>query len=197
MVGVADIVDGDGYPPAVLRYALLAGHYRRELNFSARALDDARAALRRIADFAERVERTPVDDPNLRAGFLNISLETNRSDLLRAVFEGVAFNTRWLARAVDRFLGSPVTSLAIMGLPFVDMLLAVFRRTRAGQLPWKPDRGHLHHRMLDIGHSHRRAVILLYLWAGLIAVGRFANAPLPRALPGLGEQRPRCVRRAT
>ncbi|PZG01084.1 xylulokinase [Micromonospora deserti] len=60
-------------------------------------------------------ERAPVDDPALRAGFFNISLDTNRSDLLRAVFEGVAFNTRWLARSVDRFLGAPVTSMAITG----------------------------------------------------------------------------------
>ena len=60
-------------------------------------------------------ERAPVDDPHLRAGFFNVSLDTNRSDLLRAVFEGVAFNTRWLARAVDRFLGTPVTSMAITG----------------------------------------------------------------------------------
>ncbi|WP_434740448.1 xylulokinase [Micromonospora sp. SH-82] len=60
-------------------------------------------------------ERAPVDDPHLRAGFVNISLDTNRSDLLRAVFEGVAFNTRWLMRAVDRFLGAPVTSMAITG----------------------------------------------------------------------------------
>ncbi|HUF14124.1 MAG TPA: cysteine--tRNA ligase [Longimicrobiales bacterium] len=62
VVGVADVLDGDGYPSAVLRYALLAGHYRRELNFSARALDDARNALRRVAEFAERVERTAVDE---------------------------------------------------------------------------------------------------------------------------------------
>ncbi|MGC5031259.1 xylulokinase [Micromonospora sp. DT229] len=60
-------------------------------------------------------ERAPVDDANLRAGFLNISLDTNRSDLLRAVFEGVALNTRWLTGAVDRFLGTPVTSMAITG----------------------------------------------------------------------------------
>ncbi len=60
-------------------------------------------------------ERAPVDDANLRAGFLNISLDTTRSDLLRAVFEGVALNTRWMADAVDRFLGAPVTSLAITG----------------------------------------------------------------------------------
>jgi xylulokinase len=60
-------------------------------------------------------ERAPVDDPNLRAGLFNISLNTNRSDLLRAVFEGVALNTRWLSKAVDRFLGAPVTSMAITG----------------------------------------------------------------------------------
>ncbi|MFY1637931.1 xylulokinase [Solwaraspora sp. WMMB335] len=60
-------------------------------------------------------ERAPVDDRDLRAGFLNISLDTNRSDLLRAVFEGVALNTRWLTGAVDRFLGSPMTSLTITG----------------------------------------------------------------------------------
>ncbi len=60
-------------------------------------------------------ERAPVDDLHLRAGFFNISLDTTRSDLLRAVFEGVALNTRWLARAVDRFLGAPVTSMVITG----------------------------------------------------------------------------------
>ncbi|HEX6588709.1 MAG TPA: cysteine--tRNA ligase [Longimicrobiales bacterium] len=60
VVGVSDVVDRDGHAPAVLRYALLAGHYRRELNFSARALDDARAALRRLVEFVERLERTPV-----------------------------------------------------------------------------------------------------------------------------------------
>ncbi|MBQ1047235.1 FGGY-family carbohydrate kinase [Micromonospora sp. C51] len=60
-------------------------------------------------------ERAPVDDASLRAGFFNISLDTNRSDLLRAVFEGVAFNTRWLLGAVNRFLGAPVTSMAITG----------------------------------------------------------------------------------
>jgi xylulokinase len=60
-------------------------------------------------------ERAPVDDPNLRAAFLNISLDTTRSDLLRAVFEGVALNTRWLAKAVDKFLGTPVQSMVITG----------------------------------------------------------------------------------
>ncbi|GIE95521.1 xylulokinase [Paractinoplanes rishiriensis] len=60
-------------------------------------------------------ERAPVDDPNLRAAFLNISLDTTRSDLLRAVFEGVALNTRWLTGAVNRFLDTRVSSLVITG----------------------------------------------------------------------------------
>jgi xylulokinase len=60
-------------------------------------------------------ERAPVDNPSLRAGFFNVSLDTNRSDLLRAVFEGVALNTRWLTGAVNRFLGAPVTAMVITG----------------------------------------------------------------------------------
>ena len=60
-------------------------------------------------------ERAPVDDPHLRAGFLNISLDTTRSDLLRAVFEGVALNTRWMTAAVNRFLGAPMSSLVVTG----------------------------------------------------------------------------------
>lgn len=83
------------------------------------------------------------------------------------------------AAAGTAFLLPLLIPLAILALPFLDIVLAVFRRTRAGQLPWKPDRGHLHHRMLDIGHSHRRAVILLYLWSLLMAVGTVSFAYLP------------------
>ncbi len=60
-------------------------------------------------------ERAPVDDLDLRAGMVNVSLETTRSDLIRAVLEGVAYNTRWMARPVDRFLGSPMRELAVAG----------------------------------------------------------------------------------
>ncbi|MDN5768576.1 MAG: undecaprenyl/decaprenyl-phosphate alpha-N-acetylglucosaminyl 1-phosphate transferase [Humibacillus sp.] len=61
--------------------------------------------------------------------------------------------------------------LAVLLLPLVDMVLAVVRRTRKGQRPWQPDALHLHHRMLKIGHSHRRAVLILYLWTGIVALG--------------------------
>ena len=58
---------------------------------------------------------------------------------------------------------------AVMVIPYTDMLRAVVRRTRAGQSPLAADKGHLHHRMLDIGHSHRSTVLILYAWAGLFA----------------------------
>ena len=64
-----------------------------------------------------------------------------------------------------------VLPLAIMSIPLLDMTLAVVRRTRRGQRPWQPDTQHLQHRMIGIGHSHRRAVLLLYLWAAIVAFG--------------------------
>ena len=64
-----------------------------------------------------------------------------------------------------------VLPIAILVVPFLDMGLAVVRRTRAGRSPFAPDKQHLHHRLLEIGHSHRRAVLLMYMWACLVAVG--------------------------
>jgi len=61
--------------------------------------------------------------------------------------------------------------LAVLVIPFVDLMLAVIRRVRHGQSPFAPDKRHLHHRLLELGHSHRRAVLLLYFWAALLAFG--------------------------
>ena len=58
-----------------------------------------------------------------------------------------------------------------MFVPALDMLLAIVRRTRAGRSPFSPDKMHLHHRLLQIGHSHRRVVLLIYLWVGIVALG--------------------------
>lgn len=64
-----------------------------------------------------------------------------------------------------------IVPLSILIVPFVDLLLAVIRRTRRGQMFYQPDKQHLHHRMLEIGHSHRRAVLIIWLWTGLIGFG--------------------------
>jgi UDP-GlcNAc:undecaprenyl-phosphate GlcNAc-1-phosphate transferase len=59
---------------------------------------------------------------------------------------------------------------AIFIIPYADLLFAVFRRARAGQSPFAPDKKHLHHRLLSIGHSHRKSVLLMYTWAALFAI---------------------------
>ncbi len=64
-----------------------------------------------------------------------------------------------------------ILPFSVLVVPFVDLLLAVLRRTRAGRSPFAPDKKHLHHRLLEIGHSQRRAVLVMYLWAGLVAFG--------------------------
>lgn len=61
--------------------------------------------------------------------------------------------------------------LAVLFVPFMDLLLAVVRRTRAGRSPFAADKAHLHHRLLEIGHSHARAVLIMYFWTALLAFG--------------------------
>jgi UDP-GlcNAc:undecaprenyl-phosphate GlcNAc-1-phosphate transferase len=61
--------------------------------------------------------------------------------------------------------------LTIIAVPVADLVLAVVRRTLSGQSPFAADRGHLHHRLLEIGHSHSRAVMIMYFWSALIAFG--------------------------
>ena len=61
--------------------------------------------------------------------------------------------------------------ILVLFLPILDMCLAIVRRLRKGQSPMHPDRMHLHHRMLRIGHSVQGAVLILWGWAALIAFG--------------------------
>ena len=59
-------------------------------------------------------ERTPVEDHTIRGGFFNMSLNTTRAHMVRAVFEGVAYNSRWLLEAVEEFIGRKI--------PFINMI---------------------------------------------------------------------------
>jgi UDP-GlcNAc:undecaprenyl-phosphate GlcNAc-1-phosphate transferase len=75
--------------------------------------------------------------------------------------------------------------LAVLAIPLVDLVLAVLRRTRARRSPFSPDKQHLHHRLLEIGHSQRRAVLTMYLWSGLLAFGTVAIAITRHTIPVL------------
>jgi len=60
---------------------------------------------------------------------------------------------------------------AILVVPLLDFGLAIIRRLRAGKSPFTADRKHLHHRLLDMGHSHLHAVLILYAWTGAASIG--------------------------
>lgn len=61
--------------------------------------------------------------------------------------------------------------LAVLVVPLVDFVLAVTRRILNGRSPFSADRKHLHHRLLDMGHTHFQAVLILYAWTLVVAVG--------------------------
>ncbi len=63
---------------------------------------------------------------------------------------------------------------AVLAIPFIDLLLAIVRRTRSGRSPFAPDKMHLHHRLLEIGHSQTRAVLIMYVWTALLAFSAVA-----------------------
>jgi xylulokinase len=79
-------------------------------------------------------ERTPVEDHTLRGGFFNQSLDTGAPEMIRAVFEGVAYNTRWLLATVEKFAGARLDPLVLAGggarsALWAQILADVLRRT--------------------------------------------------------------------
>jgi UDP-GlcNAc:undecaprenyl-phosphate GlcNAc-1-phosphate transferase len=59
--------------------------------------------------------------------------------------------------------------LLVLAVPLLDVVLAIGRRMRRGIGISHADKEHIHHRLMDIGHSHRQAVLLMYLWSALIS----------------------------
>jgi UDP-GlcNAc:undecaprenyl-phosphate GlcNAc-1-phosphate transferase len=77
---------------------------------------------------------------------------------------------------------------AVLGLPLLDLVLAYVRRTLRGQMWYHADKQHLHHRMLNLGHSHPVAVALLWAWSALVAFGvaLIGIYPHPLVITGFG-----------
>ncbi|WP_353647674.1 MraY family glycosyltransferase [Nakamurella sp. A5-74] len=71
-------------------------------------------------------------------------------------------------RSTIALLAPLIVMLAVVFIPMLDFLMAVVRRTRKGKHPFTADKQHLHHRMLNIGHTHRQAVLVFYLWAAVL-----------------------------
>ncbi|MBV9096081.1 MAG: undecaprenyl/decaprenyl-phosphate alpha-N-acetylglucosaminyl 1-phosphate transferase [Streptosporangiaceae bacterium] len=75
-------------------------------------------------------------------------------------------------QALNRFptLLPLLVPAAIFVVPYTDLMFAIIRRMRAGKPLMAADRQHLHHRLLNIGHSYRQSVLIMYLWAALFSV---------------------------
>ncbi|MDQ7005978.1 MAG: MraY family glycosyltransferase [Acidobacteriota bacterium] len=74
---------------------------------------------------------------------------------------------------------NPVLPVLAVGVPLLDIVLAVARRLRQGRSPLSADRGHLHHRLLDGGHGQTRAVLLLAALGSAFAVLGLTSELLP------------------
>jgi UDP-GlcNAc:undecaprenyl-phosphate GlcNAc-1-phosphate transferase len=74
---------------------------------------------------------------------------------------------------------------AVLIVPLLDFTMAVLRRMLAGKSPFSADRLHLHHRLLDMGHSHLHAVLIFYGWTFVFSVGVLAFMFLPGQTAGL------------
>ncbi|CAN5729279.1 MraY family glycosyltransferase [soil metagenome] len=86
------------------------------------------------------------------------------------------------ALAVLSVIGSAKVAVAllVLGVPIIDTFWIIIRRVSERRSPFSPDRGHFHHRLLDLGLSHRRAVLVIYALCTVLAV-------LSLALSGRGQ----------
>lgn len=67
-----------------------------------------------------------------------------------------------------------IVPILALGLPILDTTFAIVRRYRGGVPIFKPDKGHLHHRLLDLGFSQRQAVLLMYVISALLGLSAVA-----------------------
>lgn len=98
----------------------------------------------------------------LTASAMTLTAQFNPADLEREAATGQT----WLI-----FLLPVMVSIAILVVPLSDLTLSIIRRTSQLKPFFHPDKQHLHHRLLELGHSHRRAVLVMWSWAALFGFG--------------------------
>ena len=87
-----------------------------------------------------------------------------------ATVSGVGRNLQGPSGGELAVIAIPVAvPLLVLAVPLLDVLFAIVRRMRRGTGIGHADKEHIHHRLMEIGHSHRQAVLLMYLWSGLIS----------------------------
>jgi len=87
--------------------------------------------------------------------------------------------TTWTGRELLPAFIPILLPFAVLIVPLLDFSLAVLRRLRAGKSPFAADRKHLHHRLIDMGHSHLQAVLIFYGWTAAFSLGCLSFLFLP------------------
>lgn len=83
-------------------------------------------------------------------------------------------------------LASPfIVVVAAVFIPVLDLVWAVIRRLSQGRSPFSADKAHIHHRLLSLGHTHRRTVLVLYLWVSAVAFGAVSFSIVPPVLAAI------------
>ena len=112
-------------------------------------------------------ERAPIDDKTVRAGLYNLSLHNSREDIIRAFLEGVAFNTRWLLKPVEQFLGRKVPRINIVGGGAQsDVWCQIFADVMNVEI----------HQVADPVYANARGAA----WIGAVGLGEISFSDVPR-----------------
>jgi UDP-GlcNAc:undecaprenyl-phosphate/decaprenyl-phosphate GlcNAc-1-phosphate transferase len=89
---------------------------------------------------------------------------------------GVAFVGTMLAVLSVFGTAKVAAALLVLGVPIIDTFYVLIRRMLTGQPPFAPDRGHFHHRLLDVGLTHQQAVLLIYALTALLGTLAFLTS---------------------
>jgi UDP-GlcNAc:undecaprenyl-phosphate GlcNAc-1-phosphate transferase len=79
-----------------------------------------------------------------------------------------SFNQEFIGQTYF-FLAPIAIPLLILGVPILDTLFAIVRRATGRRALASADKGHLHHRLMNLGHGHRRSVLILWVWTALLS----------------------------
>ena len=111
------------------------------------------------------------DSGSMLIGLLLAAASTSASGKINMSLYGAA--------DVVALLSPIIVVLAAVFVPVLDLLLAVVRRLASGRSPFAADKMHIHHRLLSLGHTHRRTVLVLYLWVSVVAFGAVSFSVIP------------------
>ncbi|MDR7329112.1 MraY family glycosyltransferase [Corynebacterium guangdongense] len=111
------------------------------------------------------------DSGSMLIGLLLAAASTSASGKINMSLYGTA--------DIIALLSPIIVVMAAVFVPVLDLVLAVVRRTSQGRSPFAADKQHIHHRLLALGHTHRRTVLVLYLWVSVVAFGAVSYSIVP------------------